>query len=286
MACLARTCDHFRMTTTFATALSSTRRVLPFVRALLKATGYSLAISAVVGGVWWGVHHPMLNFSEIEILGVDGQAPKHASLLGVRETILPGIHGNFFTADMAPIRVELEAVPWVQRANVRREWPNKLIASVDEYQPYATWGDAGRLLSDKGDVFIANLAEAEEHGVLPALSGPDGSEKDVMARYQQLRTWFAPLHVTPTEVHLSNRYSWHVTLNTGLVIELGRDNNPSIVQERIARLVDVYPQLTARYPSFTGVDLRYDNGLAVNTGTGTTKVPPISPTISESPPQP
>jgi cell division protein FtsQ len=48
---------------------------------------------------------------------------------------------------------------------------------LDEHVVLGTWGDDGRLISVNGDVFTANLAEAEEDADLINLSGPDGSEK-------------------------------------------------------------------------------------------------------------
>jgi len=109
-----------------------------------------------------------------------------------------------------------------------------------------TWGDDGRLLSVKGDVFTANLAEAEDDGELLEFEGPDGSEKEVVARFAQFRNWFAPIRLTPEAVHLSNRYAWSVKLDNGMTVELGREQGDALLKERISRLVSVYPQLLER----------------------------------------
>jgi len=127
-----------------------------------------------------------------------------------------------------------------------------------------TWGDDGRLLSVKGDVFTANLAEAEDDGELLEFEGPDGSEKEVVARFAQFRNWFAPIRLTPEAVHLSNRYAWSVKLDNGMTVELGREQGDALLKERISRLVSVYPQLLERLQGkIENVDMRYPNGLAL-----------------------
>jgi cell division protein FtsQ len=84
-------------------------------------------------------------------------------------------------------------------------------------------GRGWRLLSTKGDVFTANLAEAEEDHALPEFEGPDGSEKEVLSRYGELRKWFAPLKLVPEALSLSSRYAWTVKLNNGMSVALGRE---------------------------------------------------------------
>ena len=70
-------------------------------------------------------------------------------------------------------------MPWVRRAAVRREWPNKLVVVIDEHKPLGTWGEDGKLISVEGDLFTANLAEAEEEGDLPEFAGRPASEREV-----------------------------------------------------------------------------------------------------------
>ena len=129
------------------------------------------------------------------------------------------------------MRVAFEAVPWVRRATVRREWPNQLIVTLEEHEPLGTWGEDGRLLSVKGDVFTANLAEAEEDGELPEFDGPPGSEKEVLARFRELRAWFAPIKLAPESLQLSSRYAWTVKLDNGMNVELGREQNRETLKD-------------------------------------------------------
>src|SRR5205823_14514776 len=166
-------------------------------------------------GVWWLSQRPMFTLRAVRVESMYGLDLQHVNELTVRNGVMGKIKGNFFTSDLEQVRGTFEAVPWVRKASVRREWPNQLIVSVEEHEALGTWGDDGRLLSVKGDSFTANLAEAEEDGGLPEFGGPDGSEKEVVARFAELHEWFAPVNLAPDALLLSGRYAWTVKLNNG-----------------------------------------------------------------------
>ena len=223
-----------------------------------------LVVSLLASGAWWVAQRPMCTLKLIRVEGVGEMQLRHVNPSTVRSTALPRIKGNFFTANLDMVRGAFEAVPWVRRVTVRREWPNKLIVTVEEHEALGTWGEDGRLLSVKGDVFTANLAEAEEDGELVQFSGPDGSEKEVVTRYRELRDWFAAIKLVPEAVQLSNRYAWTVKLNNGMTVDLGREQSKTTLKDRVDRLVGIYPQLVTRLPDrIESVDMRYTNGLAL-----------------------
>jgi cell division protein FtsQ len=235
---------------------------------LLNATANALlgllALAILGSGLWWFMHRPMFALGEIRLEGPEQGVLRHVSPSTVRGTALPRIKGNFFTADLEQVRVAFESVPWVRRAAVRREWPNKLVIVIDEHRPLGTWGEDGRLISTDGDVFTANLAEAEEEGELPEFSGPPGSEREVVARYRDFSSWLAPVQLAPEAVQLSGRYAWTVRLSNGMTVELGREQTRETLKARVERLVRIYPQLLARLQDrIESVDMRYPNGLAL-----------------------
>jgi cell division protein FtsQ len=236
------------------------------VRALNTTTNALLgllALSLLATGAWWLAQRPMFTLKAITIQGVESDL-RHVSASTVRNAAIPRIKGNFFTANLDSVRQAFEVVPWVRKAAVRREWPNQLIVTLEEHEALGTWGDDGRLLSVKGDVFTANLAEAEEDGELAAFRGPEGSEKEVITRYRDLQQWFAPAKLTLDSVQLSSRYAWSVKLNNGITVELGTEQSSRSLKERVQRLVGIYPDLVARLQDkIESVDMRYPNGLAL-----------------------
>lgn len=235
----------------------------------LNATASGLMALTVVGslaaGVWWISQRPMFTLKTVRVESIYDMDLKHVSEITVRNSIAGKIKGNFFTANLEQVRMTFEAVPWVRRATVRREWPNQLIVDVEEHEPLGTWGEDGRLLSVKGEVFTANLAEADDDHPLPGFDGPDGSEKEVLNRFAQLRQWFGPVKLVPETLSLSNRYAWTVGLDNGMTVALGREQNRNTMKERVSRLVAVYPQLVSRLQdgSIDTIDMRYPNGLAL-----------------------
>ena len=247
--------------------------------ALLIAT---LAVVAFAAGVAaWASRRPIFALKAIRIealpipAAADRSLPRpalrHVGIATIRASELPRLlastSGNFFTVDLDAVRRAFETVPWVRHAQVRREWPDRLVVQVEEHQVLATWDD-GRLVNTFGELFVANPAEAEEDNkALPALAGPDGSERDVASRYIDFRTWFARLALVPDQVTLSPRYAWSVHFDNGtengLTVDLGRERDVNTLPGRVLRMLNAWPGLAARWPKPTSIDLRYPNGFAL-----------------------
>ncbi|MGC7404944.1 cell division protein FtsQ/DivIB [Pandoraea pneumonica] len=229
------------------------------LNAIASALVALVVLAALAAGGHWLIQRPIFTLKAIQI---DGDV-SHINGPTLRANAVSRLKGNFFTIDLDATRAAFEAVPWVRHASVRRVWPNQLAVTIEEYKPLATWND-GRLVSVDGELFAANLAEAEDDGKLPEFAGPPGSEKDVTARYYDFVKWFAPLNMKPEAVTLSNRYAWGVRLVGGLQLALGRERTPETLVTRSRRFVQAYPQVAARWGNqIEYADLRYPNGFAV-----------------------
>lgn len=223
-----------------------------------------LALGLVAAALWWVAQRPAFALKAIRVEAARGTQLRYVSAATIRTAAVPRVKGNFFSADLDAVREAFETVPWVRKASVRREWPNQLIVTIEEHRPLGIWGDHGRLLSMLGDVFTANLAEAEEDGELAAFGGPEGSAKEVVARYRELHEWLSPAGLEPESLILSDRYAWTVRLKNGMTVELGREQSDTTIRERVERLVGIHPQLAARLQDrVESVDMRYPNGLAL-----------------------
>ena len=224
-----------------------------------------VVVACLASAVWWVSQRPMFTLRTVTVDSMYGMELKHVNKLTLRAGVVGRIKGNFFTTNLEQVRIAFESVPWVRKATVRREWPDQLIVEVEEHEALGTWGENGRLLSVKGDLFTANLAEADEDHALPELDGPEGSEKEVLARFAQLRAWFAPIALTPEKLDLSSRYAWTVKLSNGMSVALGREKDKDTLHSRVKRLVGIYPQLVTRLADgIDTIDMRYQNGLALH----------------------
>ncbi len=225
-------------------------------------TGFVVAV--LTGCFLWFAQKPFFSLKVIQVQEAEGKTLRHVNALTVRGVALPRIKGNFFTVDLDAARDAFKAVPWVREATVRRKWPNGLVVAIEEHQALGTWGEDGRLLSVKGDVFTANLAEAEEEVNLLKFYGPDGSEKEVAAQYDALKKEFAAIRLEPFFLELSDRYAWRTVLNNGVTVRFGREQGNRNMREQMGRLLAVYPRLTAQLSNrMKEIDLRYPNGLAL-----------------------
>jgi len=238
------------------------------IRALNIITRAMLGVvllALLFAGYKWMARQPMFDLRVVQVRAANGGPLRYVDAATVRSAALPRIRGNFFSVNLNAARQAFETVPWVQHASVRREWPDKLIVQVDEYQALGTWGEQeGRLISVDGILFTANLDEAEEDGKLPVLVGPDDSAREVAQRLADLREWLAPVKLTPSSLLLSKRYAWTAMLDNGIVLNLGRAHEREQLKARVDRFVSVYPQLAAALPGrIESVDMRYPNGLAL-----------------------
>ena len=182
----------------------------------------------------------------------------HVTREQVSEAIAGRAIGNFFSADLALVKQLVEEIPWVRNADVRRQWPDRLEILIEEHRALARW-DEQRLVNVHGELF----AGAPTAG-LPRLYGPIGSEAEVAKRYYAFREIIKPLDAELIELVLSPRYAWTLKLSSGLIAELGREQQKSAVEARLKRFVDAHAaatELTGR--KMLHVDLRYPNGFAV-----------------------
>jgi cell division protein FtsQ len=233
-------------------------------KALNIAAAALFALSAVLvaGSSLYGlVRSPAFPLRSIQVLG-DLQ---HVTQSQVIAALQGRVSGTFFTVDLDEMRRAFEAIPWVRHAEVRREWPGRLLVRVEEQRPLARWGQTEEhtLINVQGEPFVAS-SELD----LPSFAGPLGTEREVAHRYIEFVHALEPLGVAPRQVMLSERLAWQVRLDNGMVLLLGRDAARDPVSERLARFVQAYPGALARLDeagSHSGArfDLRYPNGFAL-----------------------
>lgn len=234
-------------------------RLLNFLANLL----FGLTLLGCLGtSLWWVSQRPFFALRAIEVEPRPGAELRHVSTAVLQAVVASGVRGNFFATDLGEVRAVFETVPWIRRATVRRVWPDGLVVDVEEHRALALWAD-GRLVNTFGELFTANLGEAEERGPLPELSGPPGTELQVARRYAELRQSVAALDVGPRAVALSDRHAWTLRLDDGTTLLLGRDEGMPI-ERRLARWIHTYPQVKAQLNRRAElIDLRYPNGFAI-----------------------
>ncbi len=158
-------------------------------------------------------------------------------------------------------------MPWVRRAVVRREFPNRLKAILQEHQAVGYWGAEGdsTLVNSFGEVFEANVDEVDQDE-LPRLDGPQGQSAQVLAMYRALLPLFGRLELSIEALELTGHGSWRAKLDTGAQIELGRGTEDEVMA-RTQRFLGTVTQVASRYgrtvAALESADLRHQEGYAV-----------------------
>lgn len=208
------------------------------------------ALMVLYGLIRFAIVQPVFAIQELRVTG----DARHIKREQVEVIARRDIQGTFFTFDIERVRGAFEKLPWVRKADVRRQWPDGIEVVIEEHQPLARWGE-NALVNQQGDVF-----EGVYQGALPQLNGPEGASQEVARQYEVFRRELAAVGRIPVQVSLSPRRAWQVRLDNGTTLEVGREH----VSARLARFLAAYPQTIAPLGHHADyVDLRYANGFAV-----------------------
>lgn len=235
-------------------------RLMNITVAVLLSVFAALCVAAAAR---WVSRSSQFDIQNITVVG----DTRHNNALTLRANVAPRITGTFFSVDLARVRAAFESAPWVRRAVVHREFPNRLRVALQEHRAVAFWGGEGdlRLINNYGEVFEANVDEVDQDS-LPTLSGPEGQAGEVLAMFQALAPQFAEMQIPVEKLELSRRGSWSVQLASDAKLELGRGSVEE-VQARTHRFLKTLTQIVTRYsrqPSAVeSADLRHENGYAI-----------------------
>ena len=154
------------------------------------------------------------------------------------------------------LRSELEQINWVASAKVRRSWPLALNVEIAERRPVARIGE-NTLLDENGGRF--DPGEPINRS-LPLLSGPEGSEAELLRRYRQFSVQLGARSRALNELSLDPRGAWRLILRDGTELRLGAEAPAARLERAMLALdqLDTNAEAEIEY-----VDLRYPNGFAV-----------------------
>jgi cell division protein FtsQ len=221
----------------------------PLLRSIANALfGLSLVL-VLYGAVRYVLSLPVFPLRAVELAAV----PLRVSSEQLEKTVREQVSGNFFTVDLEQTRQAFEQLPWVRKVSVRRKFPWSLELEVEEHVAVARWNGTA-LVNTHGEVFDGMTDQ-----VLPAFIGQPDTSPQVAQMYNELNAVLQPVQQQIAQISLSPRFAWQVKLDSGMVLELGREE----MQQRLARFVAVYPYSLAEMARpVHHVDLRYRNGFA------------------------
>ncbi|PJJ98803.1 cell division protein FtsQ [Lysobacteraceae bacterium NML75-0749] len=232
--------------------MSALTRILGIVLAIAVI---ALPVVAVMQG-WLGAERFALTRLQVT------SEFRHVNAAQLQQTLKPYAAQGFFAVRLKEAQQAVEQLPWVEQAEISKQWPDVLKVKIVEHRPFALW-DEDWLLSERGNLYPrAVMGDALPAG-LPQLGGDRHRVQEVVTLYNLSRQLFAAAGLDVTGLRLDARGSWSIHFDNGLEVMVGRHD----AELRIRRFAQLLPQLIAP-PGKTlqRADLRYANGFALRWG--------------------
>lgn len=184
---------------------------------------------------------------------------KHISLQDVRNILISQKSRlNFFTLEISKIQSEVEALPWVYSASIRKSWPTTIKIHIVEQSIVAIWNDHD-LLNRFGEIVYASPENLG--GEYVSLYGEDKYSNDVLITYRKVNKLLKTDHFEIASLTSDVRQATQVVLKNGFKLNLGQEQK----LDRIQSFLNVFPLLGKKYDTdkIDYIDFRYDTGFAI-----------------------
>lgn len=192
----------------------------------------------------------------VERVDVMGEGRLHEE--DVRKAL--GVYSGdyLFGIDMDSAQTRVESLSWVDRAVVRRLWPDRIVVQIIERQPYALWQHGGnvQVVDVKGEVI--SDADATKFTGLTLFVGETArfAVSDVKAMIDEMPSI---ARRNPSFIYVSNS-RWDMVLNDGKTrIKLPKDEQAKAL--RRLRDLQVVTQILDREISV--IDMRLPGRLTI-----------------------
>lgn len=201
----------------------------------------------VLGGAWYMVRlafDPVRSaVTQVDVLGTLDYTDRNR----LRERVLPHLAAGFFRLDIAAIRQDVMAMPWVSDVQVRRVWPAGLAIEVQEHTPVARWNDDALLGADETpfrapqlQAGAARQARWQAHwSELPRLAGAEGRHVELLDSFRRYARRLSAIGLRLHTLREDDRLSQTLELANGTTVRLGYEQRA----QRFARFIDVYPRV-------------------------------------------
>jgi cell division protein FtsQ len=219
-----------------------------------REVGKLIAVAIVViAGIWVTKKIEDVSIKTIEIQSALNKVTKSE----VRTIAENYMHNGFFMVDLSSFEDQLNDIPWVYRANIKRQWPSKLVIKISEQQPYFRWGE-NHLINKYAELFY--VGDTQQYNSLPLLLGVEGRERQLIDLYYKYNARFKRVGTDILKLKEDARYDKQITLTDGISINVGREH----VDKQIERCLYSFAMFTkAEREAIASIDLRHSNGFAV-----------------------
>ncbi|MBE0469348.1 MAG: FtsQ-type POTRA domain-containing protein [Methyloprofundus sp.] len=215
------------------------------------------ALIVAVSMLVWPLLQDMIKEARpIRHVGVEGEF-QYISKEDIQSKIIPLIQDGYFAIDLQEIQQAVMSLPWAEKVQVQRIWPDGVKLKLYEQKPVVRWQTDG-LLNVRGEVF--KPLNIDEFKFLPALYGPAEQRQQLLEIMYGLRVSLMDQGLRLTEFRVSNRQSWLLVMENGMTVQLGRFEPLNKLTLLLKAFVVSGSELVNK---MAYVDMRYPNGYAV-----------------------
>ena len=216
----------------------------------------SLAVSLIVVAGLLGLMTQRATDMPVQHIAISGDM-RHVARERVEKVITPRVAEGFLLTDLTAIADELETLPWVLDANVRREWPGTIHVHVTEQRPIARWGVMS-YINQHGDVFDGDTFERYDD--LPLLWS-EHSEPELLIEHFKLFQMLLTRHRLSVAALNEDRLEQiSAQLTDGTEVQFGDKDFAKRVRRFVALLES---EQSGTNHAIERIDFRYESGAAV-----------------------
>lgn len=241
---------------------------------IVKITG-GLAVLFLVSFVCVFGHDFITQCKYFEAEKVEVSGNSRLSAAQIRRQAKIEVGTNILAVNMKTARKRLLANTWICEAEVRREFPNRIVIRVEEHEPLAVL-DLGRrlVINRKGDIF--KTYSAGDNKKLPVVTGLTYAEINV-AGQPRSRAYAAVMEILKLSqkpkavLPLEKLSRIHMDREIGATLYAGNGNQAVKLgygqyAEKYKRLKNVlsYLQRGKKFGGFDSIDLNDPNRVIVN----------------------
>ena len=179
--------------------------------------------------------------------------------------------GNILLVDIAKAAEAAQSFSWVEKATIRRKWPDTLEVQINTRKVQARWGE-DEYLDQFGTPFTMPIEVTQK---LPMLSGPRSAAPEILEAYDSWKEPAKKVGLEIKSIKLSGRGSWEVHVSplgsTGTLEQVASEPAPikvimgsTEVKDRSNRFLKLYADIFRPVSEMVAtVDLRYRDGVSV-----------------------
>lgn len=182
---------------------------------------------------------------------------RHVARETVEQMLTPRVAEGFLLTDLTAIAHELEALPWVFDANVRREWPGTIHVHVTEQTPIARWGVMS-YINQHGDVFDGEAFERYDD--LPLLWSEHSEPPVLIEQFKLFQMLLTPHDLSVAALNEDRLKQISAQLTDGTQVQFGDKDFAKRVRRFVALLES---ERASANHSIAKIDFRYESGAAV-----------------------